>query len=103
MPSKAKVPDIVHPDVTGMWHQHMPAYSDMCPVCGPAIAARKVRADRVKAIHRSLVDFGYSGLTLDDAGAAYDIAIVRKPTAADVIIAMMTRSQLRDAGLVSDD
>lgn len=98
--TKVKQSDVVHPEVEGMWRAHMPQYSGMCPICGPRIAAVKEKAARVLALKKAFVQFGYTTLTTEDVAKAYDIAIVREPSAEDGIIPRLVRSQLEEAGLV---
>ncbi len=57
---------------------------------------------RIRALRKGLIEFGYTSLTWEDAQQSYEIAMTRKPTAEDGIIAMMIRSQLLEAGLVSE-
>ena len=55
---------------------------------------------RITKFLRAFREFGYGDLTITEQREAYDVAMVRRPTAEDGIIAMMTRSQLEEAGLV---
>lgn len=110
-PKAPKAPDIEHPELpdTDGFRRHMPAYSSMCPVCGPAIKAKAaerqataMREARVAALQRSLVLFGYSTLTLDETAKAYDAAMRGEAASSADIIVKMVASQLRDAGLLPD-
>jgi hypothetical protein len=58
---------------------------------------------RITKLLRAFREFGYSDLTVREQREAYHVAMLRKPTATDGIIAMMTRSQLVEAGLVKED
>lgn len=102
MPSKQ--PDIIHNEPGAKMPRHKAEYSDMCDICGPRIKAAKERNDRVRRLQRSLVEFGYpldNNEGLQTVYEAYDIAMSRKVTAEDGIIAMMVRSQLEEAGIIS--
>jgi hypothetical protein len=84
---KAKEPDITHAR-QGAISPHAPTVTPVCDDCR-----------RIKALLVAFRDFGYSTLTLVEMREAYDIATTRKPDASDGIIAMLTRSQLEEAGL----
>lgn len=103
MPSKTKTKsDIVNHDdrpKNDTWYMHLRDYSKMCPVCGPKI----LKSERVVLLYRSLREFGYSTINVIDVEQAYDIAMERKPTAEDGVIATLVRSQLVEAGLVKDE
>lgn len=101
MASASKAPDVVHtePDA-GSFARHKAEYSDMCPICGPRIAATRERHQRIDAFFRGFRQFGYSTVTREDVSGAYDIAIARKPEAEDSIFVRLIRSQLEEAGLV---
>jgi hypothetical protein len=70
---------------------HPDSIADGCPQC-----------IRVARLRKAFRDFGYTDLTIAETRDAYHLAMARKPTAEDGIIAMLTWSQLRDAGLVAD-
>lgn len=55
---------------------------------------------RIGRLCKGFREFGYADLTIAEARTAYHIAMLRQPTAKDGIIAMLTRSQLVEAGLV---
>lgn len=95
----AKQPDIEHPGRTDGFAAHMPQYSDMCPVCGPVIKARRDRAKNVGLLLGSLREFGYGSLTREEVEQAYDGALAGEDTQSD-IIRMMVARQMRDAGLI---
>jgi hypothetical protein len=100
-----KAANIIHADQVGTWAEHLPAYSDMCPVCGPEVAKRVERNKRVLALHKSLVAFGYTSLTFAETSEAYDLAMdtTRTTSAEDGIIVALIRSQLIEAGLITTE
>jgi hypothetical protein len=91
--------DVIHGAGATM-PRHKPEYSDLCDICGPTIAERKARGQRVAAFHRSFIEFGYATLTLAETAAAYDKAMLGKPTDGDVI-ALLIHSQLVEAGVLA--
>lgn len=99
MPKQPKS-EVSHPalEAGSTWSRHLAEYSDMCPVCRPL----QVRARDVTAFHKSLVEFGYAGLTRGEVEEAYDLAINPKHVLApeDSIITRLIRTQLAEAGLV---
>lgn len=96
MPRPPAKPDIIHEGETDMFARHRPSYASYCRHCAKAVQ----RAKTITALYLAFKDFGYTGLTRDETEAAYDIAMIRKPTAEDGIIAMLTRTQLEQAGVV---
>lgn len=91
-------PDIVHDEPGATLPRHKPEYSDMCELCKP----RLERGLRIAAFHKSLTEFGYSGLTLEGVAKSYDRAIDPETVLGpeDSIITRLIRSQLKEAGLV---
>ena len=77
-------------DHPGIGADHPPQYARDCPHC-----------QRIARLCKGFRDFGYAGLTMDECREAYNLAMTRDVTAADGIIAMLTRSQLVEAGLVA--
>ncbi len=67
---------------------HTEDISSVCPDCV-----------YVTKLCKGLREFGYDSLTIAGTREAYEVAIQRKPTAEDGIIAMLIHSQLVEAGL----
>lgn len=68
--------------------EHLADLASVCPDCR-----------NVTRLHGALVEFGYETLTVRDVREAYEAALLRPVTPEDGIIALMVRSQLRDAGI----
>jgi hypothetical protein len=68
---------------------HPVALATDCPHC-----------QRITKLRKAFREFGYTDLTTEEQREAYHVAMAREVTAEDGIIAMLTRSQLREAGLV---
>jgi hypothetical protein len=64
------------------------------------IASDCKHCQRIVRLTRGFREFGYKDLSLAETRDAYNLAMEREVTAEDGIIAMLTRSQLREAGLV---
>ena len=75
-------------------------HGDLGPEHPASIADGCCHCIRIAALCRGFRDFGYSTLTIAECREAYHAAMTREVTAADGIIAMLTRSQLIEAGLV---
>lgn len=58
---------------------------------------------RITKLCKAFREFGYTDLGIREQREAYHVAMIRKPGAEDGIIAMLTRSQLVEAGLVTDE
>ena len=67
-----------------------------------ALARDCPHCQRVAKLCKAFRDFGYSDLTIAEQREAYNLAMTRPVDAADGIIAMLTRSQLVEAGLVKE-
>jgi hypothetical protein len=76
-------------------------HGDLGPDHPPQLATDCPHCQRITKLCRAFREFGYSDLTMAEARDAYHVAMTRGVTAADGIIAMLTRSQLVEAGLVS--
>jgi hypothetical protein len=90
-------PDIEHPGETDMFSRHRPSYSSYCRHCMADVHRRKT----INALYLSLKQFGYTTLTVEETEAAYDLAMVGPVDKSGDIIAMLIRSQLEQAGVVS--
>ena len=78
-------------------------HGDLGPDHQASIASDCPHCQRITKLCKAFRDFGYTDLTIAEQREAYHIAMTRKPDATDGIIAMLTWSQLRDAGLVKAD
>jgi len=76
-------------DHAGLGPDHPPQLATDCPHCV-----------RITKLCKAFREFGYSNLTIAETRDAYHLAMAREVTAEDGIIAMFTRGQLREAGLV---
>lgn len=97
---RIKRDDVVHTDEETSdvsFRRHKPEYSDMCPVCKP----RLDRNRRIVAIHRALVEFGYSTLTRENVVESYDRAMSGHLMEGEIIDKLVA-SQLAEAGLLPE-
>src|SRR5688500_5225703 len=90
-------PDIEHPGETDMFSRHRPSYSSYCRHCMAQIR----RNETITALYLSLKRFGYTTLTREETEAAYNLAMAGPVDKTGDIIAMLIRSQLEQAGVVS--
>lgn len=74
-------------------------HGDLGPDHPPQLATDCKHCVRITKLCRAFRDFGYTNLTIAETREAYHIAMSRETTAEDGIIAMLTRSQLVEAGL----
>lgn len=91
--------DVVHTQEAGAFSRHKREYSDMCPICGPKVAERTEKSRRVLAIHKALVQFGYTSLTVQAVEASYDRAMSGHLMETEIIDKLVA-SQLDEAGLL---
>ncbi len=81
-------------------------HDDAAPGTGPHpawLAKDCPHCQRITKLTKAFREFGYADLTIAETREAYHVAMIRKPTAEDGIIAMLTRSQLVEAGIVKED
>lgn len=76
-------------------------HGDLGPDHPAPLATDCPHCQRITRLCIAFRQFGYSTLTIAETREAYHAAMAGEVTAADGIIAMLTRSQLVEAGLVS--